>query len=109
TSLFAPSTIELMGRHLRQVLLNLTSAPTTQLGDIELIDAAERQALVETYNRTALGFGLQPLHRLVENQAKRTPDAIALIHGKERMTYAELDAIGDRVARWLVARRPAAV
>ncbi|MDI5970945.1 amino acid adenylation domain-containing protein [Streptomyces sp. SL13] len=43
------------------------------------------------------------LHELFERQAARTPDAVALVHGGGSMTYAEVDAGADRLARRLTA------
>ncbi|WP_246632551.1 non-ribosomal peptide synthetase [Pseudonocardia nigra] len=41
---------------------------------------------------------------LLATQAARTPDAVALVAGDERLTYAELDAAVNRTARLLIAR-----
>jgi long-chain acyl-CoA synthetase len=38
------------------------------------------------------------VHRLLEDSAGREPDAIALIDGKRRVTYAELDQLANRFA-----------
>ncbi len=43
------------------------------------------------------------LHHLVEEQVWRTPDAVALISGEHRLTYAELAAAADRLAGGLRA------
>src|SRR5262245_2093172 len=47
-----------------------------------------------------VGLGV---HALVEAQAARTPDAVALECGRERLTYRELDELADRLAGHLVA------
>ncbi|SCL27332.1 amino acid adenylation domain-containing protein [Micromonospora pallida] len=44
------------------------------------------------------------LPALFEAQARRTPDAVAVVCGAEALTYAELDARANQLARWLVAR-----
>ena len=44
------------------------------------------------------------LHELIEAQAKRTPDATALVYEQQRLTYAELDARASRLAQSLAAQ-----
>ncbi|MFV2180097.1 AMP-binding protein, partial [Actinomadura sp. LOL_011] len=41
---------------------------------------------------------------LVEAQAARTPGATAVVAGASRLTYAELNARANRLARHLIAR-----
>lgn len=43
------------------------------------------------------------LHQLFEEQAARTPEAVAVVCGNQSLTYLELDARADLVARWLSA------
>uniref|UniRef100_UPI0031D54BDF amino acid adenylation domain-containing protein n=1 Tax=Saccharothrix mutabilis TaxID=33921 RepID=UPI0031D54BDF len=51
---------------------------------------------------TTDGTTLLAVHELVARQAGRTPDATALVSGSARLTYAELDARADGLARRLV-------
>lgn len=44
---------------------------------------------------------LHGVHELFAQQARRTPAATALVHGDERLTYAELDTRADRLAALL--------
>src|SRR5690606_17996227 len=56
-------------------------------------------------NDTARPLPSCPLvHALFEEQAKRTPDAIATRYRNLRLRYAELDARANRIARWLDAQ-----
>ena len=41
------------------------------------------------------------LHTLFERQVRRSPDAVALVSGSAEISYAELNARANRVARWL--------
>lgn len=43
------------------------------------------------------------LHGLFRSQALKTPDAVALIEGDRRLTYAELEARANRIAHLLIA------
>ncbi|RGC67748.1 Linear gramicidin synthase subunit B [Micromonospora sp. MW-13] len=44
------------------------------------------------------------LHRMVESQVERTPDAEAVRHGDRSLTYRQLDEAANRLARALLAR-----
>ena len=43
------------------------------------------------------------LQQWVTDQAERRPDATALVMGAERLTYGQLDALSDQLARTLRA------
>src|SRR5438046_645928 len=43
-------------------------------------------------------------HEIFEDQARARPDAIAAVHGNRQMTYRELNAHANQVARALLAR-----
>jgi len=47
---------------------------------------------------------MQLVHDFLEKSAQRTPDKIALICGKSRFTYAQIDQIANRLAHALVSR-----
>lgn len=53
-------------------------------------------------SRSALRDGLC-LHHFFEEQASRSPDAVAVVCGDERLSYRELDTLADRVAHGLRA------
>ena len=46
----------------------------------------------------------QPLTRAIEDQARRRPDAPALIDGDRRLTYGQIDAMAAAMAGRLAAR-----
>ena len=96
--------VELMNRFER-VLLDVATKPIhTKLSEISAISLQERQMVIESFNRTEAGIRPQCLADLFEAQVARTPDAFALDFDGVRMTYAELDAAANRLARYLVAR-----
>jgi amino acid adenylation domain-containing protein len=46
---------------------------------------------------------MKPLHISIAEQAQKQPEALAIISGAERITYAALDEMANRVARLLIS------
>ena len=100
--LFEPATAERMTRHLRTLLEGAAADPGQRLSGLPLLSEAERGQL-----RTWAGEPLPGLetcvHHLFEERARSAPDAPALILETETVSYAELDARANRLARHLLA------
>ncbi|HST63245.1 MAG TPA: amino acid adenylation domain-containing protein, partial [Longimicrobium sp.] len=105
TDLWEHATVERMVQHLERVLEQVAADPGRRLSELELSRADERRLVVEAWNRTGAPY---PLDRCVPDlfreQAARTPDAPAVAHGGRSLTYRELDAATNRLARWLRGR-----
>ena len=72
---------------------------------VDLNLAAQRQQILVAWNDTAGDYPQgKCVHELFEEQARRTPDAIALVAGDLSLSFAELDARAGRLARSLRAR-----
>ncbi|MFF9347258.1 amino acid adenylation domain-containing protein, partial [Streptomyces sp. NPDC014734] len=56
------------------------------------------------WNDTQREVPVASLHELFAQQVARTPDAVAVLCGDDRLTYAELDARADRLAHLLSGR-----
>ena len=68
--------------------------------------------VVHAFNATAVDFGALPtLHEMVARQGRETPDAIALISGDARITFADLGRRVNLVAETLrqLGARPGAI
>ncbi|MFD8406063.1 amino acid adenylation domain-containing protein [Streptomyces anulatus] len=82
----------------------LLADPGARHADADLLSADERADLAR-WNSTARDFpGPFVLHRLVEEEAGRTPDACALVAEGATLTYAELDGAANHLAHRLVER-----
>ncbi|HYR07484.1 MAG TPA: amino acid adenylation domain-containing protein, partial [Longimicrobium sp.] len=105
TALFERATVERFIEYLRRVLAGMAEDDAARMDGIPLLPAAERARLVEEWSAgDAAPPAGQCIHHLFEAQAARTPDATALVHQGERLTYAELDARANRLAHRLASR-----
>jgi arthrofactin-type cyclic lipopeptide synthetase C len=63
---------------------------------------SEQHLLLEDWNRTEVAYPQERcIHELFEDQVRRTPDAVAVVFGDEQLSYAELNARANRLARHL--------
>ncbi|HEY0022716.1 MAG TPA: non-ribosomal peptide synthase/polyketide synthase [Longimicrobium sp.] len=88
---------------LERLVEALETAPGRAIGSLDVLPEAERRLVVEEWNRTDAKYPAHaPIHRLFEEQAERTPDAVAVRFGHQSLTYRELDARANRLAHHLV-------
>ncbi|MGH3875116.1 MAG: amino acid adenylation domain-containing protein [Pseudonocardiaceae bacterium] len=103
-TLFDMSTIERMVDHLTHVLDVLVADPTVALDRIDILTEAQRHQMLVAWNDTARAVPASTLGELFETQARRTPEATAVCCGDVNVSYAELNARANRLARWLIAQ-----
>ena len=104
TDLFDASTMERMAGHLRIMLEAIVADPEQRISRLPMMTGGEKRQLDE-WNHTETEFPRERcLHELVEAQAARTPDAIAVEHGERRLTYRELESRANQLAHFLRKR-----
>ncbi|WP_409317001.1 non-ribosomal peptide synthase/polyketide synthase [Pseudomonas sp. KCJK9016] len=105
TDLFEPATIERMARHWTNLLRSIASDPQQRVGDFALLESTELTQLTKDWGRhDAQWPSERPVHQLFEAQAEQTPDAVALMFDGQRLTYRQLNARANRLARTLLAQ-----
>ncbi|MEV0391233.1 amino acid adenylation domain-containing protein [Nonomuraea sp. NPDC050643] len=102
--LFDPGSVTRIAARLTRLLDLLLTDPQARLDSVELLDAEERRRLLTGWNAAPVQAEPATLPELFEAQAARTPDATALVAGGVTVTYAELDARANRLARLLIGR-----
>jgi amino acid adenylation domain-containing protein len=102
SEIFDGGRISRMAGHLLTLLAAAAADPDRPLSALPLLTPAEEELLLRRWNETtAAASGTQVVHRLFEAQAARTPEAEAVVGVEGRMSYRELNAVANGVARML--------
>jgi len=103
TDLFVAATIERMLEHFECLLNSVAANPETPVSELSLLDISERHTVLNRFNASLVNYGTLPTpSQAVEQQAQKTPDAIAIEAGTTRLTYRELNARANRLAHALL-------
>ncbi|RRV07264.1 amino acid adenylation domain-containing protein [Pseudomonas sp. v388] len=98
--LFERDTIVRMAQHFIGLLTRISQHPTTALGDLQLLSAAE-QAEQATWGAAPCAPARRWLPELVNLQAQHTPQRTALLWETGSLDYAELHTQANRLAHYL--------
>ncbi|MFP5285665.1 MAG: non-ribosomal peptide synthetase, partial [Thermoanaerobaculia bacterium] len=103
-ALYDEREIERLAERFAALLAGAVESPQSPLSELDLLSEAERRYLLVEVNDThvELPEGVT-LATLFEAQAQRTPDAVALEQEAERLTFADLEARANQLARHLLA------
>jgi amino acid adenylation domain-containing protein len=110
TALFDRQTIARFAGHYVRLLESIAHDPDARLGELDLLSAAERHAILHEWPDPAAGQAdlLDPpgerhlsVPELFERQVARTPDATAVVFGEREISFAELNARANRLAHHL--------
>ncbi|MCX7221831.1 MAG: condensation domain-containing protein, partial [Burkholderiales bacterium] len=104
--LFAESSVEVWREAFERLLAGLTSTVDVPVKTLSLMDGVARTALLEAARCPEVVWqreGEQTLPAMFAAQVQRSPQAIALHAGDETLSYAELDARSNQLARHLIA------
>jgi amino acid adenylation domain-containing protein len=104
THLFRPDMIRRLLGHFQVLLEGIVADPDRPIAQLPLLGEAERRALLVERNQTQAEYSGRSVHELFEEQAARTPMATAVVFEGQSLTYGELNARANRLARYLQAR-----
>ena len=102
TALFDQSTVERFVGYFQRLLQAMVANDQALLEQAPLLAAEEQQRLLVEFNATAVDYNLeQTIHGLFEAQVARSPLAPAVVAGEQQLSYAELNARANQLARHL--------
>ncbi|HUP32601.1 MAG TPA: amino acid adenylation domain-containing protein [Gaiellaceae bacterium] len=96
------ATVDRLAHHYEVLLRGIIADPDAPVSRLPLLDDAERSLVVDEWNETAHPYQRDAcMHELFEEQAERTPDAVAVASADRSLTYAELEERANRLAQKL--------
>jgi amino acid adenylation domain-containing protein len=104
TDLFKKATIRRMMSHFERLVGEAVNAPDQRLAEVPLMSAAD-QKLISQWNQTGTAYPRElSLPAAFEKKASETPDSLALLFERRKVTYRELNEEANRLANLLVRR-----
>ncbi|MGC9379069.1 amino acid adenylation domain-containing protein [Streptomyces sp. MH13] len=100
---FDHAAVTALAQRLGLLLREFATEPGRRPAAVDVLRAEERELVLTRWNDTAVPLAPATLPELFAAQAARTPDAPAVVHGTQRLTYGELaarvSALADRLRR----------
>lgn len=104
-SLFTRETVERMAKHYVHLLEAIVEDDSRPLGRLPMLSADEQEQIIKTWNATQREYPFAGgVHRLIEAQVARSPQHIAVSFAGQSLTYAQLNAEANRLARYLLSQ-----
>ncbi len=95
-------TVAKIAEHFQNLLTAVVENPETPVGKLSILSEAEKQQILVEWNNTKTDYPQDiSIHQLFESQVEKTPDAIAVIFGEEKLTYFELNNKANQLAHYL--------
>ncbi|MBD0259986.1 MAG: AMP-binding protein, partial [Cytophagales bacterium] len=102
TDLFERRKVEQLSGHYQALVEAILAHAGRLVSGYDLLGAEEKHTLLTTFNDTATPFaGGATVVNLFEEQARRTPEAVALLFGSRQLNYRQLDEQSNQVAHYL--------
>ncbi|MFF9349253.1 amino acid adenylation domain-containing protein [Streptomyces sp. NPDC014734] len=102
--LFDRVTVEGIAERFGRLLAAATAEPDRPVGELEILSAQEYEDLLTGWQGACEDVTERTLVDLFEDQVARTPEATALLFEEVEISYAELNARANRLARYLIGR-----
>ena len=105
TDLYTEETVKRMSANFTELLRSIVKDPYQKIGSLQMLTESERHKLLEEFNATAVKFpeGMSLLDHF-EERVRKTPDAVAVIHGDSKLTFKELNEQSNRLAHYLISK-----
>ncbi len=102
TDIYSTEQMQRMLKHFENIAVSFVEDPKRNIAGIDLLTKEEKRLLLE-FNNTLMAYPKEKtLADIFEEQVSKTPDAVALRQHDQTMTYHQLNARANQLARYLV-------
>ncbi|MDZ8258879.1 non-ribosomal peptide synthetase [Nostoc sp. ChiQUE01b] len=100
--LFDATTIARISQNFQTLLQAIVANQEARIAQLPLLTIAEHHQLLEEWNDTGVDYSCDRcIHSLFEEQAERTPDAVAVVFDNQQLTYQQLNTRANQLAHYL--------
>jgi amino acid adenylation domain-containing protein/FkbM family methyltransferase len=102
SSVLSKQEIERLMAQFNCLLNSAVANPDIAISDLNILGVKEQEQVLLTFNRTKVARdAVKMIHELIEEQAERTPDSIAIVSEDQQLSYEDLNARANRLANYL--------
>lgn len=102
SNLFPTEDIKRLAEQFQTLLESVAKNSQAVISHLEILSDRQRQQLLIEFNNTKTTYSNDKcIHHLLQEQVERTPDNIAVIFGKEQLSYTSLNARANQLAHYL--------
>jgi amino acid adenylation domain-containing protein len=102
TDIYADNSMERLADHLVQLMGQMALHPDKPLAELDYLTDAQKQQLLQDFNHTGKEYPQdKTVLQLVEAQAQRVPDNIAVVAANATLTYRQLNETANQLAAHL--------
>ena len=103
TDIYNQARIEQVARHLKELLKSAMSYFKVPISQLDFLTREERNKLIIDFNTTTAAYQeSKTLVDLFEEQVKKEPNRIALIHKEKEISFGSLNERANRIANFLI-------
>jgi amino acid adenylation domain-containing protein len=103
TALFEKRSMQRLARHFKRLLEHVAKNPDGRISEVPIMDGTECDELIYRFNATESKYRRDVrLDRIFEERVEQTPNRIALIERNFQITYRNLNARANALAKLLV-------
>jgi amino acid adenylation domain-containing protein len=104
TQLFEAGSIERTLNNYQTVLQGMIENPEKPVSQLPLLSDDEKRKILVEWNQAAVDTPKKCLHELIETQAERWPDRIAVVCDRQQLSYREFNSRANQLAHYLRSR-----